>query len=204
MGSRLPGQNPGQRWRLLFLTYRSIASTKVGSHPTTVIRKSSGPKPPRSRRRRSQPSPSALLPRPSRALIRPRPLNTCQKAQLGWQFLLNAISRYGKTGAYQRITHYGDVFTDQDELAWAACEMFLATGDQSIHQKLLSWFDPASPATRQYGWHHLTECYGHAIRSYAFGIRSAGGSPPARWRLPSSRKRNRVVAPGTMSCIGRR
>src|SRR5438067_8412217 len=79
-----------------------------------------------------------------------------QKAQLGWQFLMNAISKYGKNGAYQKITHYGDNFADQDELAWAACEMYLATGDQSIHQKLLSWFDPADPGTRQYGWHHLT------------------------------------------------
>ncbi len=95
-----------------------------------------------------------------------------QKAQLGWQFLMNAIARYGKNGAYQKITHYGDVFADQDELAWAACQMYLATGDQTIHQKLLSWFDPADPGTRQYGWHHLTECYGHTIRSYAFGASS--------------------------------
>jgi hypothetical protein len=95
-----------------------------------------------------------------------------QKAQLGWQFLMNAIAKYGKTGAYQRITHYGDVFTDQDELAWAATEMFLATGDQTIHSTLRSWFDPSDPATWQYGWCHLTQCYGHAIRSYAFGARS--------------------------------
>ena len=31
---------------------------------------------------------------------------------------------------------------DNDELAWAACQMYLATGDASIHQLLLSWFDP--------------------------------------------------------------
>src|SRR5205807_667623 len=31
-----------------------------------------------------------------------------QQAQLGWQFLMNAINRYGKNGAYQKITHYGD------------------------------------------------------------------------------------------------
>ena len=43
-----------------------------------------------------------------------------QKAKLGWQFLTNAIDRYGKNGAYQKITHYGDDFADQDELAWAA------------------------------------------------------------------------------------
>ena len=95
-----------------------------------------------------------------------------QKAQLGWQFLTNAIARYGKTGAYQKITHYGDNFADQDELTWAACEMFLATGDQSIHQLLKSWFDPSNPATWRWGWWHMSECYGHAIRSYAFAARS--------------------------------
>jgi hypothetical protein len=95
-----------------------------------------------------------------------------QKAQLGWQFLMNAISTYGQKGAYQKITHYGDNFADQDELVWAACEMFLATGDAGIHQKLLSWFDPANPATMRWGWVHMSECYGHAIRSYAFAPRN--------------------------------
>ena len=55
---------------------------------------------------------------------------------------------------------------------------------------------PADPATWHNGWHHLTECYGHAIRSYAFAAWSgrvadgaldhgflskceAGSSPPA-------------------------
>jgi hypothetical protein len=95
-----------------------------------------------------------------------------QKAQLGWQFLMNAINKYGKTGAYQKITHYSDNFADQDELAWAACEMYLATGDSSIHQKLLSWFDPSSPSTWFWGWWHMFECYGNAIRSYTFAARS--------------------------------
>jgi hypothetical protein len=95
-----------------------------------------------------------------------------QKAQLGWQFLMNAINKYGKNGAYQKITHYSDNFADQDEMAWAACEMYLATGDQTIHQKLLSWFDPSSSSTWFWGWWHMFECYGNAIRSYAFGARS--------------------------------
>jgi hypothetical protein len=95
-----------------------------------------------------------------------------QKAQLGWQFLKNAINRYGKNGAYQKITHYGDDFADNDELAWAACEMFLATGDPSIHQQLLAWFNPSDPATVRWGWWHMCQCFGHAIRSYAFAVRS--------------------------------
>jgi len=94
------------------------------------------------------------------------------KAKLGWQFLTSAINKYGKNGAYQKITHYGDNFADSDELAWAACQMYLATGDSSIHQLLLSWFDPADPATWRWGWWHMSECYGHAIRSYAFAVQS--------------------------------
>ena len=94
------------------------------------------------------------------------------KAKLGWQFLMNAVNKYGKNGAYQKITHYGDNFADNDELAWAACQMYLATGDVSIHQLLLSWFDPADPATWRWGWWHMSECYGHTIRSYAFAVSS--------------------------------
>jgi len=96
-----------------------------------------------------------------------------QKAQLGWQFLTNAIAKHGKAGAYQKITHYGDDFTHDDELAWAACQMFLATGDPSYHQTLKSWFpDPSDPATFRWGWWRMAECYGHAIRSYAFAVSS--------------------------------
>ena len=94
------------------------------------------------------------------------------KAKLGWQFLLNAVAKYGKNGAYQKITHYGDNFADNDELAWAACQMYLATGDSSIHQTLLSWFNPADSATWRWGWWHMSECYGHAIRSYAFAVQT--------------------------------
>jgi hypothetical protein len=95
-----------------------------------------------------------------------------QKAKLGWQFLMNAISKYGKNGAYQKITHYGDDFADNDELAWAACQMYLATGDDSIHKLLLSWFNPADPATWRWGWIHMSQCYGHTIRSYAFALKT--------------------------------
>src|SRR5207244_1686593 len=96
-----------------------------------------------------------------------------QKAQLGWNFLTNAIARFGKNGAYQKLTHYGDDFMHNDELAWAACEMFLATTNQFYHQKLREWFpDPSDPATWHWGWQHMFECYGDAIRSYAFAARS--------------------------------
>jgi hypothetical protein len=96
-----------------------------------------------------------------------------EKAKLGWQFLQNAITRNGKSGAYQKITHYGDDFAHDDELAWAACEMFLATGDASIHNTLKSWLpDPTSPSTFRWGWWRLYAGYGNAVRSYAFAVKS--------------------------------
>jgi hypothetical protein len=91
-----------------------------------------------------------------------------QKAQLGWQFLTNAIALHGKAGAYQKLTSYGDDFTHDDELAWAACAMFVATGDPAYQTTLLSWFDPSSPATWRWGWWHMYSSYGNAIRTFAF------------------------------------
>jgi hypothetical protein len=105
-----------------------------------------------------------------------------QKAQLGWNFLTNAIAKHGwqsdsdanmtASGAYQKITSYGDDFADSDELAWAACQIYLATGDPAAHQMLLTWFDPADPGTWRWGWWHMSESYGNAIRSYAFAVQS--------------------------------
>ena len=96
-----------------------------------------------------------------------------QQAKLGWQFLTAAIAKYGKDGAYQKITFYGDHYTHDDELAWAACEMYLATGEAQYQQQLFAWFpNPADPATFRWGWWRMSECWGNAIRSYAFAARS--------------------------------
>jgi Glycosyl hydrolase family 9/Cellulase N-terminal ig-like domain len=95
-----------------------------------------------------------------------------EKAKKGWAFLDRAIAKYGKDGAYQKITHYGDDAMHDDELAWAACEMFLATGDPTFHKRLDEWLDPSDPGERRWGWWRLFEAYGHAIRSYTFGARS--------------------------------
>ena len=94
------------------------------------------------------------------------------KALLGWQFLSAALAKYGHDGAYQKLTHYGDDFMHDDELAWAACELFLATGEDAYQQKLIAWLNPADPATRRWGWWRLYESYGRAIRSYVFGART--------------------------------
>jgi hypothetical protein len=99
------------------------------------------------------------------------------QAERGWKFLLDALSQHGKDGSYQRLTHYGDAFQADDELAWAACELFVATGNPAYEQKLFEWFrDPSSPATREYGWHRASYSYGNAMRSYAFAA-SSGRQP---------------------------
>lgn len=95
-----------------------------------------------------------------------------EKAQKGWAFLRKAIEKHGRDGAYQKITHYGDTFMHDDELAWAATEMFLLDGDEAAHRMLLANFDPASPETKRWTWVRLFEGYGCAIRSYAFATRT--------------------------------
>jgi hypothetical protein len=90
----------------------------------------------------------------------------------GWRFLTAAIEKHGLDGAYQKLTHYGDDFTHRDELAWAATELFLATGDRHYEQKLFAWFNPADPETRHWGWVRASFAYGNAARSYAFAARS--------------------------------
>jgi hypothetical protein len=102
-----------------------------------------------------------------------------RQARLGWDFLETAIAKYGKDGAYQKITFYGDHYMHDDELAWAACELFLATGDARFQDRLFEWFpNPADPTTFRWGWWRMSESWGNAIRSYAFAARSG--------RLPAS------------------
>src|SRR5213075_3052353 len=109
-----------------------------------------------------------------------------RKAKAGWTFLEKAIAKHGKDGAYQKITHYGDEFMHDDELAWAACEMFLATGDRALQKKLMEWFNPADPGTRKWSWWRLYDAYGCAIRSYAFAV-------------PAGRIKNDQLDPGFLS-----
>jgi hypothetical protein len=99
--------------------------------------------------------------------------NYLAKAQLGWRFLTNAIAHYGLSSAYQMIQHFGDEFADRDELSWAACEMYLATGGSQYHTNLLQWFpDPTNASTFSYGTLRMVGNYGNVIRDYAFGARS--------------------------------
>ncbi|MHC1764173.1 MAG: glycoside hydrolase family 9 protein [Verrucomicrobiia bacterium] len=94
------------------------------------------------------------------------------KARLGWTFLQNAIAKHGKAGAYQKITHYGNEFGHDDELAWAAAALFAATGETAFHTQLKAWFNPSDPNTRRWSWWRMFEGYGCATRTYAFAARS--------------------------------
>src|SRR5205085_6154087 len=89
-----------------------------------------------------------------------------------WEFLERAWARYGMEGSYQKITHYGDFAMHYDETAWAAAELFLATGEAKYHDRLRALYDPEDPKTLHWGWERLFESYGCAARSYAFAARS--------------------------------
>jgi hypothetical protein len=95
------------------------------------------------------------------------------QAEKGWAFLQKAIAAHGRAGAYQRLTHYGDYFADDDELAWAACELFVATGADSYRAALRQLYpNPADPSRLVWSWGHAQFSYGNALRSYAFAARS--------------------------------
>ncbi len=99
--------------------------------------------------------------------------NYWASALRGWQFLTNAIARFGLDGAYQHIQHFDDDFTHHDELAWAACEMYLASADPQYQAQLFQWFpDPTDLTTFHWGWQRMYACYGNAVRDYAFAIAS--------------------------------
>ena len=98
-----------------------------------------------------------------------------EKAGRGWEFIERAWAKYGRDRAYQKITHYGDAFKGNDAVAWAASEMYLATGDERYQERLLSEFDPSDRKTMIWSWVRLAEDYGNAIRSCAFADRTAPG-----------------------------
>jgi glycosyl hydrolase family 9 len=90
-------------------------------------------------------------------------------AKAGWTFLTNAFQKYGEPGSYQSITFYGNTFTHTDEMAWASCEMYLATGDPYFFDQLRHWMP--SPGT-QAEYNELLDCFGHAMRSYTFAAKT--------------------------------
>ncbi len=96
-----------------------------------------------------------------------------EKAVKGWGFLMAAIAAHGKDGAYQKISHYGNEFMHDDELAWAAAALYAATGNPVYQTQLIQWFpNPNAASTRRWTWWKMFEGYGCAIRTYAFAARS--------------------------------
>jgi hypothetical protein len=122
----------------------------------------------------------------------PRYLDAARK---GWAFLERAFARHGRHAAYQRIAEYGDLFEDDDDVAWAATELYLATGEPRFREPATA-FDPADEKTMHWTWVRLSASWGNAIRSYAFADRMGrtpnGGLDPAHL----ARCRAQVVALG--------
>lgn len=101
-----------------------------------------------------------------------------EKARLGWDFLKHAFATYGESASYQKLTHYGDDFTHDDEVAWAAAALYAATGEADYAYALKAWYNPSSSDTWRWGWWHAYMGFGNAARTYAFAARSG--------RLPAS------------------
>jgi hypothetical protein len=119
------------------------------------------------------------------------------KAQLGWTFLMNAITKYGKDASYQKITHYGNEFMHDDELAWAASAMFAATGNRIYFDKLREWMpDPNSVAVRRWDWWRMFEGWGCAIRTYAFAEKSGRVPLTAMDSTYFTKCKNEIIATG--------
>jgi hypothetical protein len=119
-----------------------------------------------------------------------------EKARRGWAFLSAAISTYGKNGSYQKITHYGNEFMHDDELAWAAAALYVATGEAAFHTKLKEWYDPSDANTRRWSWWRLFEGYGCAARTYAFAARTRRLSPRALDRQYLAKCEAEIIAAG--------
>ncbi|MBM4397623.1 MAG: glycoside hydrolase family 9 protein [Deltaproteobacteria bacterium] len=115
------------------------------------------------------------------------------QARAGWSFLERAWEARGREGACQPVHHYGGEFDDRDEIAWAATELYLATGEPRFHRLVLDEFDPADRRTRKWTWIRLADAYGHAIRSYAFADRT-GRAPAAGLDADHLRKCRAEVA----------
>ncbi len=94
----------------------------------------------------------------------------CLAAALqGYEFLRSALKTHGLEGSYQTISHYGNFDTHHDELAYAAAALFVATGEASYQNDLMTWWpDPLSGRDKKWGWVPLYEAYGSAARVYAF------------------------------------
>ncbi len=94
------------------------------------------------------------------------------RAKKGWTFLEKALEKFGRDGSYQKITHYGDEFMHHDEIAWAATELYLATGEEKYQKEVIEHFDPSKTETRRWNWGRMFESYGCAIRSFAFAAKT--------------------------------
>jgi hypothetical protein len=94
-----------------------------------------------------------------------------EAARRGWAFLESAWQQFGRDGAYQMVHHYGIVFEDRDEVAWAATEIFLATGNP-LARRIMDEYAPGDPTTLRWGFQRAFEGYGAAARSCAFATRT--------------------------------
>jgi hypothetical protein len=112
-----------------------------------------------------------------------------RQAKAGWWFLKNQFQQVGGSmaspdscaAAYQKLYFYGDDWCHNDEVAWAAAELYLLTGDSEYAQALTTWMpNPADTHTYHYGWDPMSMRWGNAIRSIALAAHATAQAQPYR------------------------
>jgi len=119
------------------------ANTNSPNSPITAMPSRLAQNHRRHRCRRRRPRANRFLPALQKTISRIAALYLTKANSLGL-----SESRHRQIRQRRRLSKnhpYGNEFMHDDELAWAACEMFLATGDPAIQRTLISWFDPPMP-----------------------------------------------------------
>lgn len=95
-----------------------------------------------------------------------------------WDYLQAVFAASGRNSTYQKVYFYSDENGHDDNMAWAATELYLATKEAKYHTDLLTTtlkttnttFDPNDTNLMVFGWQQMGEEVGCAARSYGLAV----------------------------------
>ena len=208
MGSRFPGQNAGCGWRILLFGLSAIPRIRTGCAAGERRSEVVWPK--------NTVCTAAAVAALAQCASSPR---FQASLSAGGQRLFGK----GKTGlaipdqchrairflngSHEKIQHFGDDFTHRDELAWAACEMYLATADTQYQTEAVGVVPGPDRFERPFKW---GEDGCSRVTAMRFGImRSRPATErsrrsPIRARLPGEMHQRNHQLRRTTICSGHR
>jgi hypothetical protein len=114
-------------------------------------------------------------------------------ARQGFAFLQKAREQWGDEGSYQAISHYGQFAGPQDEWAYAAAALWLATGEEEFASEVMRvWPDPQGGADARWGWWPLFESFGNTARLLALDPGVTEAKTPPEWETYVGAMRDRL------------